>query len=884
MKSGILYAIGFVLTISVPQAVAQGKTDESSDSTQVKPEGEKAEKEKKEDKKKGKSFDEVVKDFQAIDGLFRLYHNPEDNKVFLELTTDQLDKIFLCSISREVGDGTYFDSAAMIGRFPFIFKRVGEKILFIHKNVYFRADKDTAIHRAVVRGVANSIVGSAKIESRPHTERGSILVNPSGFFVQDIAMVGHIFNEYIKSVKYNFDKENSYFEKLKSFSGNTEIEVALHFVSSNPKPSPTIPDPRSFQHVYHYSLSNLPQSDYRPRAADDRIGHFLTMYQDYNSVLRDTPYIRNINRWHLKKAEPGFRLSPPRKPITFWLENTIPVEFREPVREGVLLWNKAFERIGFKAAIEVKQQPDDADWDPADASYNTVRWMVRPGGGYAIGPSHTDPFTGQIYDADIRVSADILRYVFMGYEELVKPVAVGDSITSGIPGTFSSGRCDLGVGVAQQAAFGWNLLNARGIDVDSEKFVRDFLVMLIAHEVGHTLGLRHNFKASTIHLVDLLQNRKFTQAKGISGSVMDYNPANIAPEGKTQGDYFQTMLGPYDYWAIEYAYKQIDAESPESEKGVLEKVASRGTEPSLPYGTDEDALWGSRGIDPETNRWDLGSDPIAFYRSRIRLARELWRKMESVFEKGGGRYPKFRRVFNRGFDQYRVAVMNVTKFIGGIYHRRDHIGDPNGRVPFEPVPAVKQREALEFLIENVLSRDAFDFPPRLLNKLAPERFWDFSGTVFKLERIDYPIHEVVLSVQSDPLNRLFDPVRLRRMQDIQLRYDLNHEPFEMREMFEGLRQTIWSELSNSQKINSFRRALQREHLDRLIGLVVDPAKGIPQDATTLARADLISIKDNIDPVLAGPEADPFSRAHLEETRAKIEAALQAGIHRRIGLN
>ena len=191
MKSGILYAIGFVLTISVPQAVAQGKTDESSDSTQVKPEGEKAEKEKKEDKKKGKSFDEVVKDFQAIDGLFRLYHNPEDNKVFLELTTDQLDKIFLCSISREVGDGTYFDSAAMIGRFPFIFKRVGEKILFIHKNVYFRADKDTAIHRAVVRGVANSIVGSAKIESRPHTERGSILVNPSGFFVQDIAMVVH---------------------------------------------------------------------------------------------------------------------------------------------------------------------------------------------------------------------------------------------------------------------------------------------------------------------------------------------------------------------------------------------------------------------------------------------------------------------------------------------------------------------------------------------------------------------------------------------------------------------------------------------------------------------------------------------------------------------
>ena len=216
-------------------------------------------------------------------------------------------------------------------------------------------------------------------------------------------------------------------------------------------------------------------------------------------------------------------------------------------------------------------------------------------------------------------------------------MATGDSIaaTLGIIRNSSRCFCNYWHGMAQEAAFGWSLLSARGLvgdEVDVEKYIHDALVDLLCHEVGHTLGLRHNFKASTIHTTEQLQDKKLTAEEGLTGSIMDYNPVNIAPEGQKQGEYFHSTLGLYDYWAIEYAYRPIDAASPESETAVLEKIASRVADPKLIYGTDEDAFGGARGIDPTCNRFDLGADPINYHRTRIELAQELWSKMEKQFE------------------------------------------------------------------------------------------------------------------------------------------------------------------------------------------------------------------------------------------------------------
>jgi hypothetical protein len=373
----------------------------------------------------------------------------------------------------------------------------------------------------------------------------------------------------------------------------------------------------------------------------------------------------------------------------------------------------------------------------------------------------------------------------------------------------------------------------------------------------------------------------------MTGSVMDYIPVNLAPQGKAQGDYWQTSLGAYDYWAIEYAYKPIDAPTAAAEKPELDKIASRVSEPGLAYGTDEDTFTGSpKGIDPTSNMWDLGSDILTYYASRAGLARELIGTMEDRFNEPGLRYQKLRVVFAQAIGELAPAALNVPKYIGGIRHYRDHIGDPNGRLPYDPVPAAEQRAALALLNNEIFGPDAFKLPPHLLNKLAVERFPDIEGNFWTVERIDLPIHTVVLALQSVPMDRLYHPIALGRLLDIEARYEGKDKAFSMSEMFSGVRRAVWSELDSRVSINSFRRNLQRKHTQTLIGLAVGSDPAVPEDARTLARADLVAIRRGIDSVLGkveGPSArvDVITRAHLDETRARISAALEAGIQRQL---
>jgi hypothetical protein len=733
---------------------------------------------------------------------------------------------------------------------------------------------------------------NTKIVSQPHPDLGSILVDASEIFLIDYGMVGAITQQL--KVPYTFDKGNSYFSQLKSFPLNTEVEVTLHFKSTKPQPLFSLTDSRSMFHRYHYSMSALPETDYKPRIADDRVGHFFTLFQDYTSQLEDTPYKYYITRWNLQKSEPKYKVSKPSKPIVYWIENTVPVEFRDAVRQGILLWNKAFEKIGFQDAIEVKQMPDDADWDPADVRYSTIRWIVQPQGYYAVGPSRANPFTGEIYDADIRISADYIRYYYREFGEFVTTASWKEMETGNLwplmdpPQDLPPGKipysCNYAAGMAHQMAFGWNLLLSRDMvsnnPEDLKKFVQDAIVDLIVHEVGHTLGLRHNFKASANIANDKLTDPEYTRDVGVSASVMDYNPVNLAPAGQKQGNYFQSTLGPYDYWAIEYAYKPLDPDSKESEKQMLEKIAERVAEPLLQYGTDEDAYGlSTRGIDPSCNLFDLGSDPVLYYNQRLDMAQELWKNIPKKFEKNGERYQKFRLVFGQGITEYAIAAANVPKFIGGIYYRRDHIGDPNGRIPFTVVPADKQRQALKMLTSRLFSPDAFQFSPDLLNKLAPQTNWDFEGTPWRRLRVDYPIHGIIQLVQASSLFRLYDPLVLQRLQDNEIRFEKGETPFTMAEMFQDVRQAIWAELPNMQDINSFRRELQRMHLYILTRILINEPSSLPHDAVTLARADLSEIKNQIDQKLGSSKVDVYTRAHLDETRAKIEAALTAQIQK-----
>ena len=846
-----------------------------------------------------KPFADVIKDAETVKGLFTLYR--KDDKVWLEILPEQFDKIYLCSPTMEsaIGERGFFASQ-VLGEFVFTLHKLGKNVQFLQKNVNYRATDKTPIQRAVARSFADSILGAAPVASLPHPERKSVLIELNGLLLADIPLIGYAL-EATYRWPYRLDARNSAFGAVKAFPQNVEVESLLNFAIERPPVPPLLPSPapipqapppvappdvRSLQFRIRYSLSTLPETGFRPRLADDRVGHFLAMYQDFTDDRSDTPYVRYVTRWDLEKADPNAALSPPKQPIVYWLENTIPEKYRKAIADGVLMWNKAFERIGFKDAVVVKQQPDDADWDPADVRYNTIRWFVATDAGFAIGPSRVNPFTGQIYDADISFTESMTRFTRQEFEQIVQPLA--EQQPDGMTELFRwkpnlRAMCDYARGATHQAAFGHSLMTARGLPengAEVEKYINDFLTHVTSHEVGHTLGLRHNFRASTAQQFDKLQDTALTTEQGLTGSVMDYTPVNIAPQGRRQGQYWQTTLGAYDYWAIEYAYKPLAASSPEAEAPELRQIASRVADPTLAYGTDEDSFGTSPiGLDPRTNQWDFGSDPLQYYAERIKLAHEVWGALETKAARQGEGYQRLRRTFNNAFGEEAVSLLNANKYIGGVYHNRDHVGDPNGRLPYEPVPAAKQRQALDLLKTYAFGPKAFDLPPSLLNKLASERYWDFEGNLFRAQRLDYPIHQQVLALQRALLDRLFNPIVLARMQDAEVKYANPRDAFTMADMFEGVQEAVWSELkpgAPAGTINSFRRAAQREHLRRLINLVLRPNPATPEDAATLARYNLTQIRGRIQQALgSGPAMNTTTRAHLQESAARIDEALRA---------
>jgi hypothetical protein len=826
-----------------------------------------------------------------------------DDKVYLEVRPDQWDTLYMLSLTCESGLGERgFYAAQMCGESPIVLHRVGKRAQLIARNPRFTADERSPLSRTIGRSFSDSVIGTTTVESLPHPDRKSELIDLDALLLTDLPNAGYFLEQTFR-IPYRHDAKGSTFGRLQAFPGNVEIETRSHYsverlpVPPLPGPGPqpvlpppprNVPDPRSLLLTFRYSLSEMPAPGYRPRLADDRVGHFFNQAEDYTADVQHEAARRFITRWRLEKADASAAVSVPKKPIVFWLENTIPLKYREAVREGVLMWNPAFEKIGFKDALQVQQQPDSSDWDPADVRYNTIRWFTATDAGFAIGPSRTNPFTGEIYDADISFAENMTRFVRRELVEEVQPVRTEPRAPSAFQPPWSANRfrtCDLLQGASAEAAFAFDVLMARGLSSDSpeaDDFVRGFLRFVSAHEVGHTLGLRHNFHASTIHAFDQLQDATRTRSQGLTSSVMDYIPTNIAPRGAAQGELFQSTIGPYDYWAIEYAYRPIEASSPDGELPELRKLGARGAEPLLAYATDEDAGFFDEPfeMDPLVNRWDLGGEPIRFYAHRVQLAHELWKNAEAKLLSPGEGYQILRRSFMQGLANAAYALEMTAKYIGGIRHHRDHVGDPNGRLPFEPVPASTQRAAMELLATQLFAPDAFAFSPPLLNKLTGERYPDWTNFERMLTRADVPVHTLVLGVQGRVLDRLFHPVVLGRVLDAPLYVDTG-EPFTLGALYMGLQNAIWAEFADPKRVtavNSHRRAVQRLHLKKLAELTVRDGRG-PEEARTHARQSLVELKRRLTGAARSKDLDSDVKAHVDDSIARIDQILTATVQR-----
>ncbi len=852
-----------------------------------------------------RQYREIIKNAEKIEGLFTLYRYPESDQTYLEIKAEQLDKNFLGIVTLESGIGeSGIYSGLPLQDFLFYFRHINNNLHFVIRNVKFRTQSNKPELRSLARSFSDSVLSALQIVCiDPYSK--NILVSLNDLLMQDFPGLTSLL-KYSLQADYHLEENRSYFGNINSFPENVEIDSIYGFSSPEGAYLVTVPDSRALTLKVHYSFSQLPENNgYVPRLADDRVGYFITAFQDFSKNQGKEPFVRYINRWYLEPSDSSAQISPAKKPIVFWIENAVPLEYRDSIAEGILMWNKAFEKAGFQSALKVRQMPDDAEWHPADVRYNTIRWFNSLDAGFARGPVRVNPFTGEILDADIIVDASMVRSIQQEYRALME---ANSSLVDGYISQSEDFACHkppqnhfantqhpsqhnitkglddfcYGMESSFQASMGALALSLVQNTVPSndqmQNYVHQYVRSLIAHEVGHTLGLRHNFHGSTMLSPQELNNTEVTHAKGLVGSVMDYLPVNIAPQGTEQGDYFPAVIGPYDEWAIEYGYKRSpdltsEAITPFAEKAFLEQIAVASPQPELSYATDED-IW---DINPLANVWDISNDVLLYSQWQMDNARVMLQRLDRRYPLQGESYSDLRVLFNKVLKYYFRNATLLTQYIGGQSFGRHHASDNNIQWTFVPVTVEKQRQALTELQKYVFAGDAFNFSPQLLNQLAPSR-WQHWGHPIPVSRLDYPIHEGILHFQSGVLRSLLDGERLNRLRDIELKTPPG-QVLTIPELFDIIQNGIWTEVLNEREvkpISSIRRSLQREHLNVLLAMVLRTAD-VPEDGRTIAWYKLRQLQQAVESSLKqqGEKLDIYTLAHLEETCDRIYKALNA---------
>ena len=816
---------------------------------------------------------DILKDANSSPGFFTLHQ--KDEKVWLEILPSQLNQPFFFSynIPRSVGERGLYGSQ-MGGSKLVEFRKIGNQIQLIAKNTQFFAKEGTPQAQFVSESFSDSLMSSAAVVSAPHPETKSILIEANALLFSDIPGYQTRLEGAFR-MPFSLDTRNTSFSATKNTNALTGLEVKAHFAvpklsapSMTPSPVPmpppptATPDPRSLFVSFYYSFMPLPEP-MQTRLADERVGFFTVARTDYTTDLNIKSKAHLLKRWRLEKMDPNAAVSEPKQPIVYWLDKNIPEKYRASVTQGVLEWNKAFEKAGFKNALVVKQQQATDDFNNMDAKHTSIRWFTGADVGFAIGPSQADPRTGEILDADIGMSDVFTRGARRAVVEDLGRVRGADGEL-----------CDHAEAAAQELHYALDLLEARGLELDTpeaEALAQAYLKDVIMHEVGHTLGLRHNFRASTMYDLKQIQDPNFTKINGVATSVMDYTPFNISPKGEKQGEYVMSTIGAYDYWAIEFGYKQF---APGQEAQGLAQILAKASQPELQFDSDEDAGYGSMGgIDPMVNRFDLGADPLAYYKQRMKLSRELWDRLQNMNLATGESYERLTRSFRSGFNQlYRVAPL-AAKYIGGVHIRRERAGSKNA--VFEPVSAAKQKEALALITKDFFGTDSFKFKPEFIARLATDRF----ERTMSDGSMQTSVALLVAGVQKGILDHVYSPAVATRLAEVGMKVNDPKETLGLSDVYDTIQEAIWSEAKTGQETSLIRRNLQREQLRRMTDVLVKPAGPWPADARSIMRENARQLAGTLEKVLAKPSLSKTTRAHYADALDALNVTLKASVQR-----
>lgn len=880
-------------------------------------------------------FEKVTEGFRKIEpkstdgsSLFNLWVRDKDQQVFVEIPKDFAAKKYFIALTKSSGDPY---AGLQGGDFYVYWRQYDKRLALIAPNMEYRSTGEPESRSSVKRLFTDTVLLDVPIVTM--VPRGGPLVDA------DALLVGQASRFFGAEARNTIPGLNS-ISKAKVFSKNTEIAFEI------------VGEGGTLQ-TLHYSLSEVPENNgYKPRKADERVGYFTTAYTDLGIYNDEKVRTRFINRWRLEKRDPALKVSPPVKPIEFYIEHTTPVRYRRWVKQGIEYWNKAFESVGISDAIVVYYQDAQTgkymDLDPEDVQYNFVRWLNN-NVGTAIGPSRVHPLTGEILDADIILTDGWIRHFNFQFNDLMPEIATegmsaetmawladhpnwdprvrlgsyadraqilekiarqsrlpfaGHPLAQGL-GSNGAGRVpgqnvrpdqyclaahgkQLDMAMARLA---FEMVAQEGqqppkegekpakpkeelLDGMPESFIGPLLADLVAHEVGHTLGLRHNFRASSVYSLAEINSEDMKGKKPLAGSVMDYIPVNFNQGGgAVQGDWTMIDIGPYDMWAIQYGYDPDDNKLPE----ILKRVS----EPELTYATDED----TSGPDPLARRYDYSKNPLEYAENQMRLVKLYRDRLLEKFVKPGDSWAKARRGYELTLSEQSKAINMMSSWIGGTFVNRDKKGDPGDRSPVTVVPAEMQRKALDFVMQQSFVDDSFGLKPEVIQKMTIDRWMD--GGFRADGEPAWPIHDRILSIQASALTSIMNPTTLRRVYDNEVRTPADQDALTLPEMLDKVTANIWGELdakpegeasNRKPRISSLRRNLQREHVERLIDLTIPAAT--PTSASkvicNLSLMQLRKLNEKIGAAVANPQGvDTYTMAHLTETQQRITKALDA---------
>lgn len=768
-----------------------------------------------------KTVADVTKGHQRVVGLFDLFLDREKGTVHLYIRRSQMGQEFIYFTHTVDGVVQAGHNRGGYGsEVIFRMQKVFERIEFVAENSAFYFDPQNALSRAKKANISHAVLASEPVVAQ---DEGGYLIPAANLFLKEsLVMVKRPGGDASKAVLGKLSDTKTKFLSLRGYPDNTVLGV--EYVFENPVPSWTqdpkaeadeITDARYVSIKVQHSLIRVPDNDFKPRYDDPRIGYFSTQVTDMTSVA-PAPYRDLIHRWHLVKQKPGTPLSEPVQPITFWIENTTPVELRDVIREATLRWNEAFETAGFKDAIVVKQQPDNATWDAGDINYNVLRWTSSPNppfGGY--GPSFVNPRTGQILGADIMLEFSFLTNRLRSQRVFMELGLASPEEESENPFRDPRRFCQEAGFTQQGMLFGQTALRLADASLPEMKaLTREAVMKLILHEVGHTLGLNHNFRASHLYDATTIHKKDITAKTGLTGSVMDYMPANIAPLNTSQGEFYITKPGPYDHWAIEFGYSEA-LEDPKAESARLQRIASRSHQPELAFGNDADDMRrAGKGIDPRVMIYDMSSDPVSYGIQRCELVKSRLGDLLKKAPQKGESWQSLLQAYLTLSRESADALVAMSRYIGGVEVERAFVGQAPDKKPYTPVSKERQMAAVDGIIKYAFAPGAMVPPADLVAHLQQQR----RGFDFFKEDEAPKLHERIGQVQKSLLDHILHVETLKRVLDS----GLYGSEVPLAEVMQKLTLGIFTGDPDAGP-DSIRQNLQSDYLDRLLKMVSSTA-------------------------------------------------------------